>query len=64
MSESILFDTDIVIDFLRGNKLAVSHFKSLSDKICFSVILDTVYCCCGGFSLLQAHPAYGMYNNL
>lgn len=38
MSRNILIDTDIVIDFLRGDKQALSHFKSISDSICFSAI--------------------------
>lgn len=38
MNKSILIDTDIVIDFLRGDKQAVSHFKRKSDFICFSAI--------------------------
>jgi predicted nucleic acid-binding protein len=38
MSRNILIDTDIVIDFLRGDKHALSHLKSQSDLICFSAI--------------------------
>lgn len=38
MSRNILVDTDIVIDFLRGNKLAISYLKSESKSICFSAI--------------------------
>ena len=38
MSRNILIDTDIVIDFLRGDKQVLSHFKSVSDSICFSAI--------------------------
>jgi predicted nucleic acid-binding protein len=38
MSRNILIDTDIIIDFLRGDKQAVAHFKSQSDLICFSGI--------------------------
>jgi len=38
MSGNILIDTDIVIDFLRGDKRALSHFKSVSDSMCFSAI--------------------------
>jgi predicted nucleic acid-binding protein len=38
MSRKILVDTDIVIDFLRGNKQAISYLKSKSKSICFSVI--------------------------
>lgn len=38
MNENILIDTDIVIDFLRGNKQAISHLKNLSEFICFSAI--------------------------
>jgi predicted nucleic acid-binding protein len=38
MSRSILVDTDIVIDFLRGNKQAISYLKSESKLICFSAI--------------------------
>src|SRR5271157_5007682 len=38
MSRDILIDTDIVIDFLRGDKQAIMHFKTCSDLICFSAI--------------------------
>ena len=38
MKKSILIDTDIVIDFLRGRNQAVSHFKENSEFICFSSI--------------------------
>jgi len=38
MSGIIIVDTDIVIDFLRGNNHAVSYVKSESKSICFSVI--------------------------
>jgi predicted nucleic acid-binding protein len=38
MKKPIVFDTDIVIDFLRGDKQAVSHFETESDSICFSAI--------------------------
>jgi predicted nucleic acid-binding protein len=38
MNKNILIDTDIVIDFLRGDRQAVAYFKSSSDKICFSAI--------------------------
>jgi Predicted nucleic acid-binding protein, contains PIN domain len=38
MRKNILIDTDIVIDFLRGDNQAISHFKSQSDSICFSAI--------------------------
>ena len=38
MNRSILIDTDIVIDFLRGRKQAVSFFKDNSEIICFSAI--------------------------
>jgi|WetSurMetagenome_2_1015567.scaffolds.fasta_scaffold118779_2 predicted nucleic acid-binding protein len=38
MKKCIVFDTDIVIDFLRGDKQAVSHFETESDYVCFSVI--------------------------
>lgn len=38
MSKNIIIDTDIVIDFLRGAKQAVSHFKIASEFICFSAI--------------------------
>jgi hypothetical protein len=38
MSRKLLIDTDIVIDFLRGGKQAISHFKAESEFICFSVI--------------------------
>lgn len=38
MSRKLLIDTDIVIDFLRGEEQAVSHFKAESEGICFSAI--------------------------
>jgi predicted nucleic acid-binding protein len=38
MSGNILIDTDIVIDFLRGDKQAIAHFKSVADSMCFSAI--------------------------
>lgn len=38
MSRNILIDTDIVIDLLRGDKQALSHFKIESESICFSVV--------------------------
>ena len=38
MSSGILIDTDIVIDFLRGDRLAVAQLKTFSDAICFSAI--------------------------
>lgn len=38
MNGNILIDTDIAIDFLRGDKQALSHFKSVADTICFSAI--------------------------
>jgi predicted nucleic acid-binding protein len=38
MSGSLLVDTDIVIDFLRGENQAVSLLKSKSEFICFSAI--------------------------
>lgn len=38
MSRNVLIDTDIVIDFLRGERQAISHFKSASDSICFSAV--------------------------
>lgn len=38
MNKNILFDTDIVIDFLRGDKQAVALFKTATGKICFSAI--------------------------
>ncbi len=38
MKKNILIDTDIVIDFLRGNKKAVSFFKTNLDSIYFSAI--------------------------
>jgi len=38
MKKSILIDTDIVIDFLRGKEQSVSYFKANSDFICFSAI--------------------------
>jgi predicted nucleic acid-binding protein len=38
MNKNILIDTDIVIDFLRGDRQALAYFKSISDRICFSAI--------------------------
>lgn len=38
MSGQLLVDTDVLIDFLRGQKQAVAFFKSASDAICFSAI--------------------------
>ena len=38
MSRSILIDSDIVIDFLRGEKRAVAVLKAETDALCFSVI--------------------------
>jgi predicted nucleic acid-binding protein len=38
MNKQLLIDTDVVIDFLRGQKQAVTLFKSEADKICFSSI--------------------------
>lgn len=38
MKKNILIDTDIVIDFLRGNNQAVLLFKTNADAICFSSI--------------------------
>ena len=38
MNKNILIDTDIVIDFLRGDKRAISHFKAESELIYFSAI--------------------------
>lgn len=38
MNKNILIDTDIVIDFLRGDRQALAYFKSISDIICFSAI--------------------------
>jgi len=38
MSGAVLVDTDIVIDFLRGNGQAVAYVKSVSDSVCFSAI--------------------------
>lgn len=38
MIQGILVDTDIIIDFLRGDKQAVSHLKANSERICFSAI--------------------------
>ena len=38
MNRSILIDTDIVIDFLRGENQAISHFKTNAEFICFSAI--------------------------
>jgi predicted nucleic acid-binding protein len=38
MNNNIVIDTDIVIDFLRGERRALAHFKSTADRICFSAI--------------------------
>lgn len=38
MSGSIIVDTDVVIDLLRGNKQAISFFKAREDAIRFSAI--------------------------
>jgi predicted nucleic acid-binding protein len=38
VTKQLLFDTDVVIDFLRGQRQAVSLFKTESDRICFSCI--------------------------
>ncbi|MBN1306387.1 MAG: type II toxin-antitoxin system VapC family toxin [Chitinispirillaceae bacterium] len=38
MKKKMIVDTDVVIDFLRGEKKAVSYFKSMSEFICFSSI--------------------------
>lgn len=38
MSLIVLVDTDIVIDFLRGDQQAISHLKAESDSLCFSAI--------------------------
>lgn len=38
MSRQVLIDTDIVIDFLRGERLAVAHLKSVADAACFSAV--------------------------
>ncbi len=38
MSAGVLLDTDIVIDFLRGNEQAVSYLQSRADTIHFSAI--------------------------
>jgi predicted nucleic acid-binding protein len=38
MSNQLLIDTDVLIDFLRGHKQAAAFFKVESDRICFSAI--------------------------
>ncbi len=38
MSLIVLVDTDIVIDFLRGDQQAIFHLKAESDSLCFSSI--------------------------
>jgi hypothetical protein len=38
MKKQQLIDTDVTIDFLRGQKQATTLFKSESGSICFSVI--------------------------
>jgi len=38
MNAHILVDTDIAIDFLRGNRQALAYFKKESEAICFSVV--------------------------
>ena len=38
MSNQLLIDTDVLIDFLRGHKQAAAFFNVESDRICFSCI--------------------------
>jgi predicted nucleic acid-binding protein len=38
MSNQSLVDTDVLIDFLRGQKQAASFFKAESGRMCFSSI--------------------------
>ncbi|HLP14742.1 MAG TPA: PIN domain-containing protein, partial [Bacteroidota bacterium] len=38
MKNQKLFDTDVTIDFLRGQQKAIALFKSEVDNICFSSI--------------------------
>lgn len=38
MKKTIIVDTDVLIDFLRGEKKAVAFFKSASASISFSTI--------------------------
>ena len=38
MKKKIVIDTDVVIDFLRGEKKAIAHFKSNAESICFSTV--------------------------
>jgi predicted nucleic acid-binding protein len=38
MSTGILIDTDIVIDTLRGNSLAIAHIKINAHSLCFSAM--------------------------
>ena len=38
MKKKIVLDTDVLIDFLRGEKKAIAHFKTRADLICFSSI--------------------------
>ena len=38
MSKNILIDTDIVIDFLRGDRQAISYFRAKSKLISFSSV--------------------------
>jgi hypothetical protein len=39
MKKPILIDTDVMIDFLRGNKRAVDYVKANSDRILLSAIV-------------------------
>ena len=38
MNKRKLLDTDVLIDFLRGNKHAISYFRTNYEFICFSAI--------------------------
>jgi hypothetical protein len=44
MSKQLLVDTDVLIDFLRGQKQAVAFFKAESDRVCFSSITVAEVC--------------------
>jgi predicted nucleic acid-binding protein len=45
MSKSCILDTDILIDFLRGEVFAVNLFKSMAEYINFSAItVSEIYC--------------------
>ena len=49
MSRSILVDTDVLIDFLRGHEPAVSFVESNADRIILSsIVVAELYACVRG----------------